>query len=94
MIKIKHIYLFVKKRGGGGERSLNNVFYGSAIPPQKQSLALVFVSQYKPNMSAYSIKCGMHNEGIPLALDSDVISILVAAQCYGMRKFREFLPLR
>ena len=35
---------------------------------------------------------GMHNEGVPL--HSNVMLILVAAQCYWMRKIREFPPLR
>ena len=35
---------------------------------------------------------GMHNEDLPLG--SNVTPILVAAQCYWKRKFREFLPLR
>ena len=30
----------------------------------------------------------MHNEDVPLGLN--VITIFVAAQCYSMRKFREF----
>ena len=38
------------------------------------------------------IRNGMHSEGVPLG--SDVIPILVAAQYYRMRQFRELLPLR
>ena len=39
----------------------------------------------------FNLGGGIHNEDVPL--DSIVIPILVAAQCYWMRNFLEFLPL-
>ena len=42
--------------------------------------------------SEYQTRGGMHNEGVPL--HSNVMPILVAAQCYWMRKIWEFPPLR
>ena len=45
-----------------------------------------------PPLKKKMARGGMHNEGIPLG--SKVIPILVAAPCYWMRKYREFLRLR